>query len=190
MNSQEKNELKEGGKPKDLVVVEHKALKVVKPVGGQKTVNGAHVERGIEASEVLNVDEVENQKARAVLKSIATGDSITQACYEAGISGGMHYHWVNTSRSYAAAYEQAQACAVEVWESEVKRRAFEGVEEPVFQHGREVGRVRKYSDLLTMFFLKGARPEKYRDNYTAVNVQVNIASDVESARKRIKQQHP
>ena len=43
------------------------------------------------------------------------------------------------------------------------RRAYLGVEKPVTVAGkREV--IREYSDTLLIFLLKGARPQKYRDN--------------------------
>lgn len=43
-------------------------------------------------------------------------------------------------------------------------RALEGWEEPVFHLGVATGTIRKYSDTLTIFLLKGAKPEKYREN--------------------------
>jgi hypothetical protein len=47
-------------------------------------------------------------------------------------------------------------------EDEAVRRAYEGVERPVFQGGKQVGVVREYSDTLLIFLLKALRPEKYR----------------------------
>ena len=52
----------------------------------------------------------------------------------------------------------------EALEDEATRRAAEGVDEPVFHQGAQVGTIRKYSDTLAIFLLKGAMPEKYRDN--------------------------
>ncbi len=43
------------------------------------------------------------------------------------------------------------------------RRAFEGVEEPVFHQGKQCGTIRRYSDTLTIFLLKAHRPAKYRE---------------------------
>ena len=37
------------------------------------------------------------------------------------------------------------------------------MEEPVFYQGEVVGSVRKFSDTLLMFLLKGNRPDKYKD---------------------------
>ena len=58
----------------------------------------------------------------------------------------------------------AQECAADVLEAEACRRAVEGVEKPVgWYKGEPGGYVREYSDILTIFLLKGLRPEKYRD---------------------------
>jgi len=41
------------------------------------------------------------------------------------------------------------------------RRARDGVEEPIFHQGKNVGTVRKYSDTLLIFLLKSHKPERY-----------------------------
>ena len=64
---------------------------------------------------------------------------------------------------FHAAWEEAMDQAADHLEAEARRRAVEGWEEPVFYQGIETGLVRKYSDTLLIFLLKGARPEKYRD---------------------------
>ena len=51
----------------------------------------------------------------------------------------------------------------DVLEDEVRRRAFDGIEEPVFYQGVATDVVRKYSNTLAVFLLKGAKPEKYKD---------------------------
>lgn len=40
-----------------------------------------------------------------------------------------------------------------------------GVDEPVYYQGRSVGRVKRYSDVLLIFLLKGIRPDVYRERY-------------------------
>lgn len=77
--------------------------------------------------------------------------------------------------TFAIAEAAAKQKAGDRWEAEVARRAFEGVEEPVFHQGIECGTVRKYSDTLAMFMLKGLRPEKYRDGQTNISVNTSVA---------------
>ncbi len=57
-----------------------------------------------------------------------------------------------------------------VLNAEAFRRALEGVEEPVFWQGHELGWIRKSSDTLLIFTTKGAMPERYREN---VNLKLN-----------------
>ncbi len=60
-------------------------------------------------------------------------------------------------------FELARKRAVTVLEDEAHRRAFSGVDEPVFYKGSKCGVVRKYSDTLLIVLLKANAPEKYRE---------------------------
>lgn len=82
-------------------------------------------------------------------------------------------------------------------EDEARRRAVEGVEEPVFYQGDVVGHVKKYSDDLLKLLLKANRREKYvmeRKQGLAVNIQnntfnlegVNISDIKEQLKNRIE----
>lgn len=77
-----------------------------------------------------------------------------------------HYRWLESDPAYAERFKGATEEAADALEHEARRRAVEGVEEPVgwFQ-GQPGGYVKKYSDTLLIFLLKGARPEKYRERY-------------------------
>ena len=66
------------------------------------------------------------------------------------------------------------------------RRAHSGFDEPVFYKGIETGTVRKYSDTLTIFLLKGFKPDKYKDrvanelsgpNGGAIEIDDSVAAD-------------
>ena len=57
--------------------------------------------------------------------------------------------------------------ACDALEAEARRRAVEGVRKPIYCQGEICGTVREYSDTLLFFLLKGAMPEKYRDDYRA-----------------------
>jgi hypothetical protein len=68
----------------------------------------------------------------------------------------------------------------EALEYEAVRRAYHGVEEPVFYNGVQCGSVTKYSDKLLMFLLRARNPAKYREGSGAdrapgpVSINVNI----------------
>lgn len=70
---------------------------------------------------------------------------------------------------------QADLQATELLEREAWRRAREGIAEPVFQHGKQVGTIQRYSDNLLMFLLKARAPERYRDR-----VDVNVTPVIKS----------
>jgi len=65
-------------------------------------------------------------------------------------------------KRWDAAYEMGIQVRLNVSENEADRRAIEGVEEPVYQKGKLVGKVRKFSDALLMFRIKKLNPA-YRD---------------------------
>src|SRR5262245_28409092 len=74
---------------------------------------------------------------------------------------------MQTDIEYAARFRQCRENAINRMKDEAYRRAVDGVEKNVYQHGHKVGTVREYSDNLLMFLLKGACPEEFRDNYKA-----------------------
>lgn len=107
------------------------------------------------------------------LKAYAEIGTIKYAAEASGIHRTEHYGWIRGSPEYAARFCEATDEAVESMEREARRRAVEGVEEPVGWHrGEPGGYVRKYSDVLLIFLLKAARPEKYREQLEVVRTQV------------------
>ena len=107
------------------------------------------------------------KKAR-FLKAYATVCQVTLAARMAGIDRGTHYDWLQKDPEYRAKFERAQEVAIQALEDEAVRRAYEGVERPVYQGGEKVGVIREYSDTLLIFLLKGLRPAKYRERYDVV----------------------
>src|SRR5436305_1255580 len=74
-----------------------------------------------------------------------------------------HYDWAKADPEYAAAIASAFEDRADMLEEEAFRRAYKGVEKPVFQQGKKVGTVREYSDTLMLALLKAHRPEKFKD---------------------------
>lgn len=99
--------------------------------------------------------------ARAFLAAYRQTASITKAAAAAKIDRGMHYRWFASSLPYRQAFERASDEAAQVLEDEAVRRATEGTLEPVFYQGIKCGAVRRYSDGLMQFLLRGFRPLKY-----------------------------
>lgn len=104
------------------------------------------------------------EKEREFLAALAATCSVSQACEDADVSRRVVYEWRAADADFAARWDEAKRIGAEALEDEAMRRAARGVDEPVFHQGAQVGTIRKYSDTLAIFLLKGAMPEKYRDN--------------------------
>ena len=117
--------------------------------------------------EIIEKNESEFQhishiKKRAFLAAYAECGTVTHAAEIAGITRRMVQYWKKDDPEFAEAFRVAEEKAADRLEQEARRRAIEGVPEPVFHQGKVVGTVKKYSDTLLIFLLNGMRPEKYR----------------------------
>lgn len=102
-----------------------------------------------------------------MLAALAETGNISRAAEAAGIDRKTHYRWC-AEPEYAALAEDAMEQAADKLEEEARRRAHDGVDEPVFYQGEVCGTVRKYSDTLLIFLLKGAKPDKFRERSSVV----------------------
>jgi hypothetical protein len=96
-----------------------------------------------------------------------------------GIASARHYEWLRDDPDYKERFEAADKLALDRMLSEARRRGLDGWEEPVVYQGQlcyPVGKdgkpskqpltIRKYSDNLLMFIIKGKLPE-FRDSWKA-----------------------
>lgn len=97
------------------------------------------------------------------LAALSETGNVTMAASAAGLSRQSLYRHRKTDQAFAEAWAEAERIGVEAMEDEAKRRAFAGYEEPVYQGGRRVGEIRRYSDTLATLLLKAHAPEKYRE---------------------------
>lgn len=104
------------------------------------------------------------KKAEFLIQVVETGGNITRAAELVCLSRKTLYDYRAKDKKFAEAWDEAVDKGIDKLEDEAKRRAFEGVLEPVFYKGDETGYVRKYSDILLIFLLKGHR-EKYRERH-------------------------
>lgn len=103
------------------------------------------------------------EKKIAFLAALAATGNVTKSAKAVGVERQTVYTWREEDADFAAAWEKAMQLGVEAMEDECKRRAFDGVDKPVFYQGGECGTVREYSDTLAIFLLKAHAPEKYRE---------------------------
>jgi hypothetical protein len=118
-------------------------------------------------------------------EALSLTGNVRLSCIATGVGRSTAYDERKRNPDFAASWDSALDEATDVLEQEAARRAVHGVDEPVTSGGKlvmvdgevtdpETGEkktvkvplmVRKYSDTLLIFLLKGARPQKYRDNY-------------------------
>lgn len=94
---------------------------------------------------------------------VEAGGNITKACDIGGYARRSVYEWRAADKEFNERCLEAVNRGADVLESEAVRRALDGWDEPIVYKGEITGTVRKFSDVLLIFLLKGNRPEKYRE---------------------------
>lgn len=106
-----------------------------------------------------------SKRRETFLAEYAITGNISHSARVAGIDRGTHYKWL-LDPDYAQAFKDADGEAADILEAEARRRAVEGVDEPVgWYKGEAGGVVRRYSDTLLIFLLKGRKPDVYGDKH-------------------------
>jgi len=100
---------------------------------------------------------------RAFLGELARCGNVSLAAIKAGVHRSTAYERRDADPEFARTWDEAVAISVELMAGEARRRAVEGVLEPVFQGGKKVGTVRRFSDTLLIFLLKAHGGAAYRD---------------------------
>ncbi|MDA5194934.1 hypothetical protein [Govanella unica] len=100
-------------------------------------------------------------KRRAFLKALRQTGTVTVAAEKAGVSRGQAYQFRKKDKTFRQAWDDALQAALDELETELRRRAMQGVEQPVYFGGKECGRIRTYNDNLGMFLLRAHRGEVY-----------------------------
>jgi hypothetical protein len=107
--------------------------------------------------------DIQNKRKRFLAEYAKCGN-IALAAKKARVERTRHYDWLEDpdyERQFAAAHQEA----CETLESEAYRRAVVGVMEPQWYQGERCGLVRKFSDTLLIFLMKGMMPDKYRETF-------------------------
>jgi hypothetical protein len=142
---------------------------------GQKGTRVVVMDHGGDRSSRAFVSEASESKARFLAHYRLTGN-VTAACELAGISRRqVVYEWREHDETFLNAFQEAGLEATDRLEEEARRRAHDGFEEPVFQGGKQVGTIRRYSDTLLVTLLKARAPERFRER---VDVRRTATNDV------------
>jgi hypothetical protein len=125
------------------------------------------------------------------LQHLAECGNVKLSADAAGVGRRTVYTHRQSDKDFAAKWAEAMEDAADVLEAEAHRRAVAGCDEPVIYEGKLCGRyvdaqgrtvadntpgatlvpltVKKFSDTLLIFLLKGARPAKYRETHHHVH---------------------
>lgn len=132
----------------------------------------------------------ENQLKVAFIEEFAQHGVVAKACRAVGISRSRYRKWSQEDEVFAVLHKDAHEDAVDEGEYELRRRAIEGHNEPIFYQGNPVWKrdpetgevehdsegnpiqltVRKVSDRLLELYVKANRKAKYGDKTTHEHV--------------------
>jgi hypothetical protein len=111
---------------------------------------------------------ITNQNQRLFLTALSVTGNPTRASLASKVSRKSHYAWLavegDDGDKYRDATEDAKLRACEFLEGVAHDRAVDGVQVAKWHNGKRVGYDTVRSDLLLIFLMKGAMPDKYRDN--------------------------
>ena len=124
-------------------------------------------------------------KQAAFLAAYSKTGVVTVAAEMAGFHRRNHPFWPHNDKVYPALFNEAHAMACDAIEAEMRRRAIEGVDRPVFYKGQECGTVREYSDMLLAMLANGAMPEKYKQK-TKIEAEVTSRKSREVVREGLR----
>jgi hypothetical protein len=107
--------------------------------------------------------DAENGWRATFLSALEASGNVSASARRAGMHRGTAYRYRQADPEFRAAWDEALEVAADALEAEVRRRAVDGWDEPVFYDGKVCGYIRRYDDRLLMFLMKAYRPE-FRDH--------------------------
>ena len=97
----------------------------------------------------------------AFITMLAELPNITAVSRILGINPSSIYRARTNDEDFDTKVKEAIEQGYDLIEEEARRRAVDGVLEPVYYKGEEIGEIRKYSDHLLLALLKGYKPKKF-----------------------------
>lgn len=99
----------------------------------------------------------------AFLAALRECGVMSRAAAAVGIDRVTAWRRQHSDPEFAQACKEAISIAADALEAEARRRAIDGVEEPIYQQGVLVGTKTVYSDALLALLLKGRRKSVFAD---------------------------
>ncbi|GER08214.1 hypothetical protein GCM10007972_17420 [Iodidimonas muriae] len=109
------------------------------------------------------------RRRRVFLDALRASANVSASARAAGLSRSEIYRLRAKNAEFREDWDHALEEALDDLECELRRRAVEGVEKPVFYAGKPCGSVVNYSDSLGMFLLKSRRPHVFASDSKAAS---------------------
>lgn len=110
----------------------------------------------------------------AMLEMLVELPNITAVCKIFGVNPTTMRRHRKKDSDFDAKVKEALEDGYDGFEAEAIRRGVQGIKEPVFFQGMEVGEVTKYSDNLLMLLLKGRKSKVYGNKNTEEGQNVTL----------------
>lgn len=105
-----------------------------------------------------------DKRQRTFLRALLAGQPVARAADAAGIKWSTLYVWRRDHPNFRAAWDDAARLGIEAmaarFDAALVERAVDGVDEPVFRNGEQIGTRRRYSDALLMFGIQDMRERR------------------------------
>ena len=141
---------------------------------------------------------VSPKRLSAFILTLGRTGNLAEATEAAKIPRNYPDYQAQKSPVFARRMQNAMEKSKDGLETEARRRAVNGWEEPVFGKlpgndggSGQIGTIKKYSDKLLETLMRGSRPEKYahlaqRQNITQVGVKIDLSERISAAKERIQ----
>lgn len=96
-------------------------------------------------------------RKKAFLDTLRKTGSPSAAAREAGVPLHKAYEKRDKDKSFRKLWASCEDEALDDLEAELRRRAIEGTEKPVYYAGKKCGTIKSFNDNLAMFLLKARR---------------------------------
>jgi len=123
------------------------------------------------------------QRREIFLETLRQSANVSAAARAAGMSRRAAYNHRLQEPQFREEWDQALEEALDDLEAELRRRAIQGVEKPVYYGGKPCGTIRNYSDTLGMFLLKCRRPDVFATDSAAEEAEAE--RELADARSRL-----
>jgi len=91
-----------------------------------------------------------------------SGGNVSRACRDIGLSSRGAYKMKDRNKAFSDQWDEIAEAGTDDLIEEARRRAYHGIDKPIYHQGFKVDTIKEYSDTLLIFMIKAKRPE-YKD---------------------------